>query len=240
MGSSNQIQSNKSFEKKLIGYSLMAGAAIAVGAKASHGSVVYVPSPYAVDHLFPFNPASPGYLDIDFDGNGSTDVHFTASSTWLGYGSSVNLYAQAQGLGGLNMIGAASSIKSLNNGDLVDNAAFGAFGATANGNMAHIQRCYTNSTTQTFGEFKAGNQGYVGVRFDIGGLTHFGWIDVTGDPYGITINGWAYEDQAGTPIVAGSTESVAPVPLPGTLSLLASGAAGLLAWKHGRKKKYKF
>jgi hypothetical protein len=75
-----------------------------------------------------------------------------------------------------------------------------------------------------------------GFRFlnEATGLTHYGWMRMNlgatlTDPRSIVE--WAYEDQAGVGINAGQISSV---PEPGTLGLLAMGAAGLVASRRRR------
>ena len=75
-----------------------------------------------------------------------------------------------------------------------------------------------------------GTRGYAGVVFDIpGGSPHFAYLDieVASDLSFATVHGGAYESLANTPIQT-------PVPEPGSLLLLASGAAGLAAWRRKR------
>lgn len=76
-------------------------------------------------------------------------------------------------------------------------------------------------------------RGFLGVRFLIGGQMKYGWIDVGVRPAttaagsgGIFFYGAAYESSGG-PIAAGA------IPEPGTLAMLALGAAGIL----GRRRK---
>ncbi|REK15941.1 MAG: PEP-CTERM sorting domain-containing protein [Planctomycetota bacterium] len=65
----------------------------------------------------------------------------------------------------------------------------------------------------------------MGVVFEIpGGSPHFGFLDVAVAAGAITVYGGGYESDPNTPIVAG-------VPEPGSLTLLAMGAAGLVAWR---------
>jgi len=65
--------------------------------------------------------------------------------------------------------------------------------------------------------------GYLGVQFDIGGNTHYGWVHVI-NTYGITgeIVAWAYESTPDTGLQAGV------IPEPATLLLLLVGT-GVLA-----------
>jgi hypothetical protein len=73
-----------------------------------------------------------------------------------------------------------------------------------------------------------GRRGYAGVVFDVpGGSPHFGYLDISvaADGTSVTLYGGAYESLANTPI------QTPAVPEPGTLALLATGAAGLAAWR---------
>lgn len=74
-------------------------------------------------------------------------------------------------------------------------------------------------------QFNNATDAYLGLSFPSGGDTFYGWIRVTIDNAAGTfvVNDWAYNTVAGEGILAGAT------PEPGTLGLLAAGAAGLAA-----------
>ncbi len=74
---------------------------------------------------------------------------------------------------------------------------------------------------------------YLGLAFDISGATHYGWarLTVNADTTA-TLHDWAYESSAGRGIAAGQT-----VPEPGTLALLALGAAGVGAMRNRRRRQ---
>lgn len=77
-------------------------------------------------------------------------------------------------------------------------------------------------------------RGYLGFEFGPMGGEHFGWVAMSVVPSGwfaAHITGYAYDTVAGQTIKAGQTSTV---PEPGTLSMLALGAAGLIAL---RKRK---
>lgn len=76
-------------------------------------------------------------------------------------------------------------------------------------------------------EFNNATDAYIGLSFPIGGGTHFGWIrvDIDNAAGTLLIKDWAYDDAAGVGIAAGA------VPEPGALSLLAAGAAGVMAMR---------
>ncbi len=77
-----------------------------------------------------------------------------------------------------------------------------------------------------YGNF-LGEKGYAGLSFDLEDGTHYGWAQLFMDleANSVTLFGYAYETEVGQEIEVGQT------PLPGSLLLLASGAAGLLAYR---------
>lgn len=82
------------------------------------------------------------------------------------------------------------------------------------------------------GDFDSGNRGllpagedvYIGVRLDISGATHYGWIGLNRSGAFVDVFAWGYETVAGQAVGAG-------VPAPGALGVLAVGAAGALKRK---------
>ena len=74
-------------------------------------------------------------------------------------------------------------------------------------------------TTGPFGEWEPGlPPAFFGVRFDIGGESHFGWVRAqlsdSIDSVTISIFDYAYESVPGAPIVSGA------VPAPGATAVL--------------------
>jgi len=70
------------------------------------------------------------------------------------------------------------------------------------------------------------NQGFVGIELNLGGQTHYGWLQFidnpTADPVNLTLVDWAYES---TPEMGIET---AVIPEPSTLTLAGLGMAALL------------
>ncbi|MEM9762009.1 MAG: VPLPA-CTERM sorting domain-containing protein [Pseudomonadota bacterium] len=83
--------------------------------------------------------------------------------------------------------------------------------------------------------------GFLGLSIDLAGEEHFAWIelqvveDLTEGTVTVNVLRSGFEDVAGVGIIAGSSTSLADVPVPASLLLLASGAAGLAALRRRRK-----
>jgi hypothetical protein len=84
------------------------------------------------------------------------------------------------------------------------------------------------------------NTGYLGIRFKISGNDHYAWMRITVNPQSTTpgtqprsiiVHEWAFEDVAGTGIVAGA----GVVPEPTSLGLLALGSVGLASHRRRRQ-----
>lgn len=90
------------------------------------------------------------------------------------------------------------------------------------------------SSSWSYGNF-VGAKGFIGVRFDNGPGTRYGWIAFEGasDASWGRITGWAYET-SGREIHAGDEGGIPVVPEPSGLALLALGAAGVTALRKRR------
>lgn len=84
--------------------------------------------------------------------------------------------------------------------------------------------------------------GFLGLKFVVSGETYYGWAHISLTGTYPTIDGYAYESEAGQPITTGvlhgsdakadaSLAPKLPEPHPASLGLLANGAAGLAAWR---------
>jgi hypothetical protein len=72
---------------------------------------------------------------------------------------------------------------------------------------------------------------YAGLRFDLADGTHYGWIEARTDFNEVTLTRFGYESEPGVGTTAG-----AGVPEPGTLALLALGAAGVAAMRRRSRR----
>lgn len=172
--------------KELGKYSAMAAAFMSTATTADAAVVYTDVDPDAT--VVTFDPVFP----IDFDGDGNVDVNMRAA-TWLGSG-----YIEVQENGNAVMGSAGVYIYPYN---LAMNDPVGPAG---NFYTSGIMLLNTGSFAGNF--LAPNNQGYFGVRFDIGGATHYGWVEVDVVSAGqVDILGFAYEDTPDTEILAGDT-----------------------------------
>lgn len=74
--------------------------------------------------------------------------------------------------------------------------------------------------------WSVGQRAYLGLQFESGGTTNYGWADITTVNYNsVTLHSYAYENIPDASIAAGA------VPEPSQMALLALGAAGLLGYR---------
>ncbi|MCS7315002.1 MAG: PEP-CTERM sorting domain-containing protein [Bryobacterales bacterium] len=202
-------------EKRLYPYVLAAGASLLTAAKPADAGVIYV------------NPIDQTYTNqnfsLDLNNDGTPDVAF---SHFVYAGYSRSLWANAAGVL-LNAGGKAAALPSS-----VQVGPGGVFGANAK--MAYA------GLWSSWGPWAGVTDAYLGLRFQVGPNTHYGWVrmGVSVVPSTLTISAtvkdWAYEDRPGVGIHAGTTETV--IPEPGTLGLLALGAAGLVLWRRRKTR----
>ncbi len=74
-------------------------------------------------------------------------------------------------------------------------------------------RCFSTAITYSYGFWGNKSNKYMGVRFDISGQTHYGWVKMSCNGTSLTIHEYAYESVANTGIDA---------PLPVKLSLFTA------------------
>lgn len=235
-GSSTTQQHTESFMGRVNAYALAAGAAgvsLMALAQPADAEIVFTPA----NGTIPVNKI----LSLDINHDGTADFQFFLSTfayhtfnaslnvTPLGGGGVVaappaDAYAAALFRG--NSIGPSRSFAGLR-ADLLRS-----HGTDLYSSIYHrsIQGLWSNVSNR-----------YLGVRFTLGGATHYGWIRITVSdtrrPIKATITGYAYETIANQPIKAGqfsdqasAPAALGPIPTP-TLGTLALGSHGLQMWR---------
>lgn len=172
------------FNKRLSQYGAMVGALIGLS-EASAQNITYV-------DIDDYAGGPDDQFLIDMDGDGTND--FAIVNSYTSY-----LYALPNGdneiLGSLS--GGFAYPYVLSDGN---NISSGAPGSWLNTYFQSL-----NYGDCSFGNWCDITDGYLGVRFDISGNTHYGWIrmDVNDDGAVWTIKDWAYVDIPDTGLTAG-------------------------------------
>lgn len=98
----------------------------------------------------------------------------------------------------------------INNGVAISNSAFSHWNQGNEyilGYYGTYQTNYSSTNIVSYGNWEGESNKFIGVRFDISGNTHFGWVrlSVPNDYSSVTIHDYAYEDVAGTAITTPTT-----------------------------------
>jgi hypothetical protein len=228
--------------EKLSMYALAAGAAgvsMLALTQVSQAKIIYTPA-----HVPILGPRGLYRLDLNHDGvvdfkitnttNYNTDQAFWDLFAKAGAGNAVigtfvyrGFPPDARAMNSGSQIGASQKFFA----GAAKMASFyvGGGGYSAHGNWPHA------------------TDRYLGVKFQIGSETHYGWARFTVQTYGkpvridAELTGYAYETVADTPIIAGQTSSAAedqtanaqrlPAGEPAMLGLMAQGSRGLATWR---------
>lgn len=199
-------------ERRLLAYSLAAGASALGVSGAAEGQIVWS-GPQDI------NVAQFGAVNLDLDAYGATPDILMKNYVFGGnyQGAFVN-YAPGKVVGFFGNFGYATALGS---GFTVD-------AATTAGGPFQVSLGYANNPLS---QFDNANGAFIGLEFLIAGESHFGWVRVSIDNAAGTfvINDWAYNATPGAAIDTGQ------VPEPGSLALLAAGAFGLATFR-GRRQ----
>jgi hypothetical protein len=194
----------------------------AFGAAASSALVMMSQAEAAIVHTTPGTaphvlPTPPWQYDttgaydvapIDLNNDANVDfVLFGYGGTYTDGGTS-SAYAGLYGAGSNQVIGGGTYPYQIVN-KLASGATIGPSGAWRSGGAAFYSTYTDGSQRHGLGGFGNGSAetGFVGVRFNIGGQTHYGWIRLQ---FGsgvaeLSATEWAYESCPNTPIAAGAT-----------------------------------
>jgi len=176
---------------------------------------------------------------LDIDGDSANEFFFDALHSKGGAASAVGPPDPDQDSARLSSVVAGSSwLQGDASGAPARLAAAAPIDGTGTFSSQLIDEILSSSFGPGFWQTPYPVSGFVGVRFDLAGSNHFGWIEVTANgPADIVLNQWAYESQSDTAILAGDTGSGSSgVPIPGTATLMVS-AIGALALARARRRR---
>lgn len=222
------LRLNSKLDRSLAAY-MTAATAAGVGLLAAtnaEAKIVYTPA----DQILVFH-GNDSQMPFDINGDGIPDILFTWGT--VGYGSYVGASPEA----GNGIVGAPGSAAALPWGTRI--GPKDAFVTTAE---LMMERAGCHSKCSTFGPWAGKYNRFLGVKFTIGGETHYGWVNLNMTRGSGTITGYAYETIPNKPLVAGEKtestgaslsmgEQLSPSPQPATLGLLARGADGIAIWR---------
>jgi|SRR5580704_3004841 hypothetical protein len=242
-----QVRVAPQLEKTLQAYETVSGgtkdsksnplalAAIAAGLaslalpQVADAKVVYTPANQELPTPF-------GTLLVDLNHDGIPDVSMSVLiSTHVGSGHFTFAGGiSAQGLSGNALATSNALVLADSVGELIGSSDnFGAKGLVAS---CSIRNSISGSHHHKVkGLWRSAGSRYMGVKFSIGGETHYGWIRLKGfscsgeTPF---LTGYAYESEANKPIDSGAGDRALPPQAdPATLGALAGGAKGLALWR---------
>ncbi len=214
---------SKNLSKRLGGYGSLALAL--TGLTEANSQVVYTD----------VNPDYSGSLGssyaIDFDNDGIDDIILNNSGGGVSYYGGIisfkyaGLYANPQGsnavLGSMSY-GFAYPL-ALNSGNTISSNA-GSFFNNTNSNLMNFYYSfnYYGSTLSSgsFGKWTGATDKYLGIKFDISGQTHYGWIRLDVDKNSsFSVKDFAYETTPNKAISAGDQVGSLPCASPTALSI---------------------
>lgn len=227
-------------DAKLIAY-MAAGMGAVTVAQSAEAKIVYTPVNTAIGRNT--------HVAIDLNNDGLPDFTFSNFQTQNAPLGFKTFYLQVKPDWKANRVESFHSSKGRGRNCAADLPAHQQVGPAAQFEASNSPVLLEESTGSAYSTVLycqwAGSQtrkGYVGVKFNIGGQTHYGWIRLTVAGFSsATITGYAYETVPNKPISTGAMSgpttigSLLPAEdlseQPASLGLLALGTRGLDAWR---------
>jgi hypothetical protein len=218
----SQSSLNAKLERNLVHYALAAGAAgagLLALAPVSTAEVLYTPAHVRIGN------GDFDFYDLDLNNDGTTEVEIAASND-CHFTCEVDLYARGIGSPAgafqVGKLGPRQAVARKSGGKIGPQKMFNVYGTMA--------RRWGNSSggTGRAGSWVDVQNRYLGLTFNIGNKTHYGWARFnvhfffdTKFEVKAVLTGYAYETIPDKPIVAGDEGKAAK-----SLGHLALGAAG--------------
>ncbi len=224
-------QLSEPLHQRLNAYALAASAAgvgILALAHPAQARIVYTP---AHTRIFPNHTV---LLDLNRDG--TTDFRFknVLSTTTVGSFRSDRLSIFPQGS---NQIWGHKTSRGLHYASALQaGIRVGPSGAFSAGSRSMAYGRDDVGSYYCVGKWNGAKKRYLGLKFVIGGNTHFGWarLNVACDLYKVdaVLTGYAYETVANRSIITGKTRGPDVITLePASLGHLAAGAPAISTWR---------
>ncbi len=203
------MNKNSTLDSKIKKYTALAGGITAI-AGIANAQVVY--TDINPDHLVTGNGGS---YNLDVDGDGTVDfglITAVSSTSFTYYSGALNISVNynAAAIYPLNgsVMTNGSSVYDVPVGSAIGSS--GSFNSSGTNSLGYgivysVTGATSYSGTYANGNF-IGNEGFVGLKFDIGGNTHYGWVrvEVTADGSTLSVKDYAYESTANTAILSGN------------------------------------
>ena len=206
------MDKNSTIESKIKRYSALAGGLTAI-AGVANAQIVY--TDINPDQLVTGN-GDMYSLDVDNDGTVDFSLSTLVVSTSYTYGPTVNVNLAynagviAPAAGNSMMTTYSSGIANVPVGSAIGSS--GSF-STSSGFLGYsVTYSITGGISQT-GSFNGGNfingEGFVGLKFQSGGNTHYGWarVEMVDSASVLSVKDYAFESTPNTAINAGETAS---------------------------------
>lgn len=200
---------NKNLQRRLSAYAATTAGAVALAGSAD-AQIIYTdinPDVVVSDTV---------YYDLDMDGDAVVDFTFGTEGYTTSYGP-VNLSLLYVPVAANAVLGSLYSGNyplpfAMNNGDSISSTNTSWNAGSVNGGLQYLS---VLAPYGSYGNWQGQTDKYVGVRFNIGSNTHYGWVrlSVSANADTIIIKDYAYNSQPNVGLLAGEMGplNVAPV-----------------------------
>jgi hypothetical protein len=220
-------------DRRLAAYSATAGIAIA-GAASASAAIVYTDIP---DATYFYRDGGPQGMNVDLNLDGTADfgLLFDGSTNTAMSLTSANVIIQTVGNPGFWLIdGYYNGPRALNSNVTISLGASRAW-YQGSGTLQQFRLGGVGSQAGqawSVGNFLGRNQKMIGLRFDISGSYHYGWVrvSVAKDARSFTVHDYAYNDMPGEGLGTGVH---LPTQLQGTVGSRVNLSAGVVPGSGG-------